>query len=212
MLYATLFSLLSSVSRVIGIKNTVEKKKRLTKVIKRQADSPESISFKNSKWGLARISQRRTINPNEWKHPMIRNKHWKWAGSKIVGLCSKLSTSASPLNHKYSKWSSWSHSKFFHLSMNDLTVKPAWRTIFQNWFVYLGSNLYITYFWPVDNGACANWVHHWMETFWYSSSHCRDPSKNLIKWKNFISLVLPHWRQHQPCTSYIPYNLANIHL
>ena len=68
---------LSKVSKVIGVHNTVEKKKRLPRVIRRQAESPDSMRLKNLKDGLDRISHRRTISPSEYRKPMIRNRHWK---------------------------------------------------------------------------------------------------------------------------------------
>ena len=96
-------SFLSEVSRVIGVNNAVEKKKRLTKVIRRQADSPVSIRFKNFNFGFSRISHRRKINPREFRKPMIRNRHRKWSGSSISKLWLKLSEAASPFSHNSSK-------------------------------------------------------------------------------------------------------------
>ena len=77
---------LSKVSKVIGVNNTKEKKTRLTIVIRRQASSPDIMSLKNPNVGLVRMSHKRTIKPAEYIKPMMRNKHWKWSGSIIIGL------------------------------------------------------------------------------------------------------------------------------
>ena len=68
-------SLPLSFSKVMGLNNAVEKKKRLAKVIRRQANSPASMILKNPKDGFVRISHRRTINPSDIINPMIRNRH-----------------------------------------------------------------------------------------------------------------------------------------
>ena len=114
----------------VGVQKAVEKKKRLPNVMRRQADSPDSMIFRNFNFRLARISQRRIINPMEFRKPIIRNRHWKCSGSSMIGLWLKLSksTPASPFVHNSSIWSSWSHSKFPQSSSNVLTVKPALRT------------------------------------------------------------------------------------
>ena len=98
-------SFLSKVSQVMGIHNAVEKKKRLTQVIRRQAESPESMIFKKFSFGLSTISHRRKINPSEFRDPMIRNRDWKWSGSSMSELWLKLSKSkpASPFSHNSSK-------------------------------------------------------------------------------------------------------------
>ena len=110
----------------MGVHRAEVKRERLTQGVRRQAKRPENMSFKNPNFLLLRISQRIKINWNENIQPMIRNMHWKWSGSIILGVLSK-STPASPFAHKSSIWSSWFHSKFSQSVSKDLTVKPDWK-------------------------------------------------------------------------------------
>ena len=89
-------------SRVMGLNNAVEKKKRLAKVIRRQADNPASMRPKSPNDGLVRISHRRTINPSDIINPIMRNRHWKCSGCMTEGLSMNESGFTSPLQYNSS--------------------------------------------------------------------------------------------------------------